>query len=80
MFVCGQKVEEEVSTMGNYVGVQVDMKKVFSQRDEARLPSRKSFKVSSRPNSILQVKENNFLNRADCHTMPLRPLGGSRRM
>lgn len=31
--------------------------------------ARKSFKMTYRNNSILQVKENNFLNRGDCgHT------------
>lgn len=72
--IWGQKVEEEVSVFGGSIGLQVDMFKVFQSKEEGRksLPSRKSFKLSSRVNSILQVKENNFLNRGDCHTLPMR--------
>jgi hypothetical protein len=56
--IWGQKVEEEVSIFGASIGLQVDMMKAFQSKDEGRksLPGRKSFKLSSRVNSILQVK------------------------
>lgn len=56
---------------GNHVGVQADFNKNVPQTQfESQEKHRKSFKLTHRPSSKLQVKENNFLNRGDCgHTV-----------
>lgn len=60
-----------MNIFGNNVGIQAELHRNFTQnRAELHQKQRKSFKMTKRPSSKLQVKENNFLNRGDCgHTM-----------
>lgn len=63
--------------MGSNVNMQVDMNRTFTQNRLQQQSVRKSCRVTFKNKGVLQVKENNFLNRGDCGhnfgtSMPLR--------